>query len=441
MKKRISILFLLILLLSPYASAHSPRVTGIIHYRGGFLVLTHYSNNTTQLWFFEPGKGLKLLNATFPNLAFIHSTGDRVLMYQNLSDIYSAPDVQLYTYDGKFHHLSDFNGVTDCGDKLYIYWNGEFYLLFQPWDACQMTGYNWYAIVDGSIFKLSGEDRGWSTVRIHSKRYVDNLQVVPHGYMVGYTDFYTQLTTLRLVTLSSTGIQIKNITFGNLYADWAGACFNGTHFATILGNWMEVPVNNESVLRFYLAIINTRGNYKIIPLDSIPSNNNVSLELLGSHGRNWVVRKYRYWKLFNSSRGFYYTTKTISYFLVSPKGVVELSNNTKITATCRRNYPQIVFEGRQVVKSPLKLNGKKVTINGTLLLYGEKSFKLPFKATTVDCGNGCLLSNGVELAYFDGSNVKLVKFPLNQAIVRWLTLLGITFNLLFAVWLMKARRQ
>ncbi|NJE45885.1 hypothetical protein E3E35_00365 [Thermococcus sp. GR7] len=440
MKKRISILFFLILLLSPYASAYSPRITGIIHYRGGFLVLTHYPNNTTQLWFFEPGKGLKLLNATFPNLAFIHSTGNRVLMYQNLSDIYSAPDVQLYTYDGKFHHLGDFNGVTDCGDKLYIYWNGEFYLLFQPWDACQMTGYDWYAIVNGSIFKLPGDDRGWSTVRIHSKRYVDNLQVVPHGYMVGYTDFYTQLTTLRLVTLSSTGIRIKNITFGNLYADWAGACFNGTHFATILGNWMEVPVNNESVLRFYLAIINTRGDYKIIPLDSIPSNDNVSLELLGSYDGKWVVKKYWFRYLSNSSGG-YKKTKTLGYFIVSPKGVVEVGNETKVTAICRRNYPQLLFEGRHVVKSPLKLKGRSVAINGTILFYAGRTFKLPFNATLADCGNGCLLSNGKELAYFNGVRVEIVKFPSNQAMIHWLILFGITFTLLLAVWLMKARRQ
>ncbi len=437
--KNVLIPILIFVLLSPYASAHSPRITGIIHYRGGFLVLTHYPNNTTQLWFFEPGKGLKLLNATFPNLAFIHFTGDKVLMYQNLSDIYSAPDVQLYTYDGKFHHLGDFNGVTDCGDKLYIYWNGEFYLLFQPWDACQMTSYDWYAIVNGSVFKLPGDDRGWSTVRIHSKRYVDNLQVVPHGYMVGYTDFYTELTTLRLVTLSSTGIRIKNITFGNLYADWAGACFNGTHFATILGNWMEVPVNNESVLRFYLAIINTRGDYKIIPLDSIPSNDNVSLELLGSYDGKWVVKKYRFRYLPNSPRG-YKKTKTLGYFIVSPKGVVEVGNETKITAICRRDYPQLLFEGKHVVKSPLKLKGRSVSINGTLLIYDGKTFKLPFNATIGDCGNGCLLSNGRELAYFDGSGVEPVKFPLNHAMTRWLTLFGITLTLLIIGWLAKVRR-
>ena len=439
MKNYVFVFFFLILLSSPYASAYSPKITGITHYHDGFLVLTHYSNNTTQLWFFEPGRGFKLLNATFLNLTFIHSNGKRVLMYRNLSDIYSAPDVQLYVYDGELHHLGDFNGVTDCGDDLYVYWNGEFYLLFQPWDACQMTGYDWYAIVNGTIFKLPGGDRGWSTVCTHSKCYVDNLQVLPHGYMVGYTDFYTELTTLRLVTLSSSGIRIKNITFGNLSADWAEACFNGTHFATILGNWMELP--SPSTLKFYLAVIDTGGDYKIVPLDSIPSNENVSLELLGSHGGNWVVRKYRYWRLFSSSRGFYYKTETISYFLVSFRGVVEMSNETNITATCQRNYPQIVFEGRQVVKVPLKLNGKNVTINGTLLLYNGKSFKLPFNATIADCGNGCLLSNGERLVYFNGHAVEPVKFPRNQAETTRLILLGITLMLLIIGGLAKARRR
>jgi|GEM_PF-3335738 len=439
MKNYVFVFFFLILLSSPYASAYSPKITGITHYHDGFLVLTHYSNNTTQLWFFEPGRGFRLLNTTFLNLTFIHSNGKRVLMYRNLSDIYSAPDVQLYVYDGELHHLGDFNGVTDCGDDLYVYWNGEFYLLFQPWDACQMTGYDWYAIVNGTIFKLPGGDRGWSTVCTHSKCYVDNLQVLPHGYMVGYTDFYTELTTLRLVTLSSSGIRIKNITFGNLSADWAEACFNGTHFATILGNWMELP--SPSTLKFYLAVIDTGGDYKIVPLDSIPSNENVSLELLGSHGGNWVVRKYRYWRLFSSSRGFYYKTETISYFLVSFRGVVEMSNETNITATCQRNYPQIVFEGRQVVKVPLKLNGKNVTINGTLLLYNGKSFKLPFNATIADCGNGCLLSNGERLVYFNGHAVEPVKFPVNQAETTRLILLGITLTLLIIGGLAKARRR
>ena len=443
MSRKTIVLFILILLFFPYTSAYSPKITGITHYHDGFLVLTHYSNNTTQLWFFEPGKGFRLLNATFLNLTFMHSNGKRVLMYRNLSDIYSAPDVQLYVYDGELHHLGDFNGVTDCGDDLYVYWNGEFYLLFQPWDACQMTGYDWYAIVNGNgtIFKLPGGDRGWSTVCTHSKCYVDNLQVVPHGYMVGYTDFYTELTTLRLVTLSNGEIQVKNLTFGNLYAKWSGACFNGTHFATLLGNWMELPY--VSTLKFYLAVIDTRGNYRIIPLDSVPSNENVSLELLGSHGGSWVVRKYRYWILFNpnSSSGFYYKTKTMPYFLVSPRGVVELSNDTKITATCQRDYPQIVFEGRHVVESPLKLNGKNVTINGSLLLYSGMTLKLPFNVSIADCGNGCLLSNGEELAYFDGYTVKPIKLPVNRAMIRWLSLLGVTFALLFIGGLAKARRR
>jgi len=439
MKNYVFVFFFLILLSSPYASAYSPKITGITHYHDGFLVLTHYSNNTTQLWFFEPGRGFRLLNTTFLNLTFIHSNGKRVLMYRNLSDIYSAPDVQLYVYDGELHHLGDFNGVTDCGDDLYVYWNGEFYLLFQPWDACQMTGYDWYAIVNGTIFKLPGGDRGWSTVCTHSKCYVDNLQVLPHGYMVGYTDFYTELTTLRLVTLSSSGIRIKNITFGNLSADWAEACFSGTHFATILGNWMELP--SPSTLKFYLAVIDTGGDYKIVPLDSIPSNENVSLELLGSHGGNWVVRKYRYWRLFSSSRGFYYKTETISYFLVSFRGVVEMSNETNITATCQRNYPQIVFEGRQVVKAPMKLNGKNVTINGSLLLYSGRTLKLPLNVTIADCGNGCLLSNGERLVYFNGHAVEPVKFPVNQAETTRLILLGITLTLLIIGGLAKARRR
>ncbi|NJE62069.1 hypothetical protein [Thermococcus sp. 21S7] len=438
MKKRIYILFFLILLLSPHTVASPLGITGMAHYQDGFLILTRFTNNTTQLWLFEPGRGFKLLNATFLNLTFIHSNGKRVLMYRNLSDIYSAPDVQLYVYDGELHHLGDFNGVTDCGDDLYIYWNGEFYLLFQPWDACQMAGYDWYAIVNGSILKLPGEDRGWSTVLFHSKRYADNLQVVPHGYLLGYTDFRTGLTSLRLVTLSNGEIRVKNITFGNLSAKWSEACFNGTHFATLLGSWMGLPY--VSTLKFYLAIVNTTGDYKIIPLDSIPLDENVSLELLGSYNGNWVVRKYRYWRLFSSSRGFYDKAKTLSYFLVS-RGVVKMSNETNVMATCRRNYPQIVFEGRQVIKAPLKLNGKNVTINGTLLLYGGNTFKLPFNVTLADCGNGCLLSNGKELAYFNGNDVKTIKLPENQTENIWLSLLVAVFSLLLIGWLVKMRRQ
>ncbi|WP_461864063.1 hypothetical protein [Thermococcus sp.] len=352
-----SVLFLLFLLVSlPFVSAEPFKVIGAIHYHDGFLALTHNSNNTTQLWFFEPDVGFRLLNATFLNLTFIHSTGNRVLMYQNLSDVYSAPDIQLYTYDGKLHHLGDFNGVTDCGDTLEIYWNGEFYLLFQPWDSCQMRGYDWYTVVNNTVYQILNDDRSYSTICVHSGCYVGNLQVVPHGYLVGYTNFDTDITSLRLITLSSSGIRMKNITFGNLSVGWSGACFNGTHFATLVDNWVSVAFYNETTGKFYLGIINTTGNYRLVFLDSIPASENISFSLLGSYDGKWVVRKYRYWASWNSSTGWYLKKKTLSYLLISPEGVTEVDNATNLTPVCRQNWPLLIFKGRTPVKNPLFLN-------------------------------------------------------------------------------------
>lgn len=274
--KRLVGLLVLSLLFSPYLLASPLQVRGgIAHYRDGFLVLTAgSSSNTTQLWLYWPGKGFKLLNETFPNLTFVHSSGERVLLYRNVSDVYSAPDIQFYVYDGALHFAGGFNGVTDCWDELSMYWNGKFYMIFQPWEACQMTGYNWYALVNTTVYPLLDDDRGGrSTVCTGSKCYVGNIQMIPpNGYLVGYTNFYTEITNLRAVVFTPSGIKIENITFGNLSAEWGGgSCFNGTHFGVLVDNYADIAFHNETVWRFYLGIINTTGNYTLIPpLDSVP---------------------------------------------------------------------------------------------------------------------------------------------------------------------------
>ena len=154
--KKLLIPILMLVLLSPYASAYSPKITGIIHYRSGFLVLTEGpTNNTTQLWFFEPEKGLNLLNATFPDLTFIHSIGKRVLLYRNLSKGPYLQDFELYVYDGKLHHLGNYSERDNWGIGSRIYWNGKFYLFLEAdWSTQRGDYYNWHVIVGDEIRKV-----------------------------------------------------------------------------------------------------------------------------------------------------------------------------------------------------------------------------------------------------------------------------------------------
>lgn len=70
-----------------------------------------------------------------------------------------------------------------------------------------------------------------------------------------------------------------------------------------------------------------------------------------------------------------------------------------------------VFDWGQPVEIPMELNGKRVVINGTALHYGKMVIKLPFSPKMGDCGNGCLFSDGRELVYFDGKNIKPINLP------------------------------
>ncbi|WP_258083240.1 hypothetical protein [Thermococcus thermotolerans] len=438
MKERVVpvfVFFFLSFLISSNVLASEPEITGIIHYHDGFLVLTHHSNNTTQLWFFEPGKGFKLLNATFPNLTFIHSTGDSVLLYRNLSKGPYLQDFGLYIYDGKLHFLGNYSETDNWGVGSEIYWNGKFYLFLEAdWSTQRGDYYDWYAIVGDKIYRVFPPSPD-------SSLYLLGVWELPSGYLIEGNDPMSYQSELFLIALNGSRLVFRNLTPANLSV--GGLCFNGTHFAALDSNWFKVIFYNASVWKYYLQIISPNGNYWLIPIDSFAKEKgeHVYLDLLGYQGGEWVVRKYLYWcnRTGNYSRSCH--ERTLNYFLVSRKGVEKIGNSSNLTGTCRRNYPQIVFKGRQVVKSPLKLNGKDVTINGTLLSYDGKSLKIPFNVILADCSNGCLLSNGKELAYFDGYTLKPIKLPVNRVMIRWLSLLGVTFVLLFIGGIAKARRR
>lgn len=441
--KRLVSLLLIISLITPQTIAYHPQIAGIAHYRDGFLVLTAgSSSNTTQLWLYEPGKGFKLLNETLPNLTFVHSSGKEVLLYRNVSDVYSAPDIQFYVYDGALHFAGGFNGVTDCWDELSMYWNGKFYMIFQPWEACQMTGYNWYALVNTTVYPLLDDDRGRSTVCTGSKCYVGNIQMIPNGYLVGYTNFYTEITNLRAVVFTPSGIKIENITFGNLSAEWGGSCFNGTHFGVLVDNYADIAFYNETVWRFYLGIINTTGGYTLIPLDSVPKGKNISLSLLGSYDGRWIVRKYRYWYSWNPTTGRNSGEETLGYLIVSPSGGIEVSKSLNVTPICEQNWPLLVFRGRSPVDNTPLLNGCEVNINESILTYQGRSFELHFSPKMGDCGNGCLFSDGRELVYFNGSGVQLVEFPKKNTIgTGIIVVLGLVFAAMLIVFAVKWARD
>jgi len=434
MKKYI---FMLILLFSPYVLASGPEVTGIIHYHDGFLVLTHNSNNTTRLWFFEPGKGFKLLNATFPNLTFIHSNGNSVLLYRNLSKGPCLQDFGLYTHDGKLHFLGNYSETDNWGVSSRIYWNGKFYLFLEAdWSTQRGDYYNWYAIVGDKIYKVFPPSSD-------SSLYFLGVWELPGGYFVEGEDPMSYQDQLFLTALNGSRIVFRNLTPANLSV--GSLCFNGTHFAALDTNWFKVIFYNASIWEYYLQLISSNGNYQLIHVDSFAKEKgeHVYLDLLGYTEGGWVIRKYKHWCNRTGNYSVKCHERTLAYFLVSQEGVKKLDNTSNLTASCIRSKPQPVFGGEVPIKHRLVLKGENVTISGTLLLYGGKSFNLPFNVTLADCGNGCLLSNGKELAYFDGYRVELVKFPLNlnQTVIRWPTILGITFTLLLIRWLIKARRR
>ncbi|NJD98932.1 hypothetical protein E3E26_03900 [Thermococcus sp. LS1] len=449
MRKYILLIFLLHLFLSHYVLADSPEITGIIHYHDGFLVLTQGSaNNTTQLWFFEPGKGFKLLNATFPNLTFVHSNGERVLLYRNLSNPY-FPDFQLYTYDGKLHFLGNFTGIDDLYDASAIYWNGEFYFFFEIEGTFKVGLYHWYAIVNNSIYSLikpSDIDKEYSfaCTWLDDSCYLGDIQSVPHGYLVVYTPFSSYWGEPQLVKLNGSELVIKNLTEDGLSSDWVlpnldghyegFLCFNGTHFATIMHNANQLLFNNSTVWTRYFEIINLNGSYRLIPLGSIPRESNLSLTFAGTYNGKWIIRKDYWWKPEKGQIPKWHR-KVLEYILISSKGIEEVENATDITPVCRKNRPQVVFIGRRPVKGTLKFNGSEVTVNGSVLYHKGNAFKLPFKPKIADCGNGCLLSDGRRLAYFDGNGVRIVEFPGERSLERsYLAALGIAVIVLLLAW-------
>jgi len=435
MKNYVFVFFFLILLSSPYASAYSSEVTGIIHYHDGFLILTHYSNNTTQLWFFEPGKGFRLLNATFLNLTFIHSTGDRVMLYRNLSEGPYLQNFELYTYDGKLHLLGNYSERDNWGVSSRIYWNGKFYLFLEAdWSTRRGHYYNWYAIVGNKIYKVFPPSRD-------SSLYFSGVWELPGGYFVEGEGPMSYQNQLFLIALSGSRIVFRNLTPANLSV--GGLCFNGTHFAALDSNWFKVIFYNASIWKYYLQLISLNGNYQLISVDSFAKEKeeHVYIDLLGYREGAWVIRKYKYWCNRTGNYSMECHERTLNYFLVSPEGVKNVDNTLNLSASCIRSEPQTVFGGEVPIKARLVLKGENVTINGTLLSYDGKSFKLPFNVTIADCGNGCLLSNGKELAYFDGYTVKPIKLPVNRAMIRWLELLGALFALLLIGWLAKIKRH
>ena len=437
MRSSLLVFCVVLMVLTPsFVSAEPLRVTGITHYHNGFLILVNLtSNDTTQLWFFEPGKGFRLLNATFPNLAFIHSTGDSVLLYRNLSKGPYLQDFELYTYDGKLHFLGNYSETDNWGVSSRIYWNGKFYLFLEAdWSTQRGDYYNWYAIVSDKSYKVFPPSSD-------SSLYFLGVWELPDGYFVEGEDPMSYQDELFLVALNGSSVVFRNLTPVNLSV--GGLCFNGTHFAALDSNWFKWISYNSSVWKYYLQIISPNGGYRLVLLGSYSEgwDEHIYLDLLGYRKGAWVIRKYRYWcnRTGNYSRKCH--ERTLNYFLVSSEGVEKVDNTSNLTASCIRSEPQTVFGGEVPIKPRLVLKGKNITINGTLLSYDGKSFKLPFNATIVDCSNGCLLSNGKELAYFDGYTVKPVKLPVNRSMIRWLSLLGVTFTLLLLGGLAKVHRH
>lgn len=85
----------------------------------------------------------------------------------------------------------------------------------------------------------------------------------------------------------------------------------------------------------------------------------------------------------------------------------------------------------------MELNGKRVVINGTALHYGKMVIKLPFSPKMGDCGNGCLFSDGRELVYFDGKNIKPINLPEENTTKKLLTVGIVALSCLLAVYTIK----
>ena len=400
--KRIVGLFLLSLLFSSYVLTSPLPVKGIIHYHDGFLVLTAgSSNNTTQLWFFEPGKGFKLLNATFPTLTFVHSNGEEVLLYQNSSDHHYLQRFHLYVYDGELKSLGDYTEFDEIGMDSRIYWNGEFYLFLEiDWTTQEGSSYNWYAILDSSIYRLFPEEG--------ENRYFSGVWWIPHGYAIIGWDPESYRRELFFVTLQDSHLSLVNLTPANLSVD--GLCFNGTHLGTLVSNRFELISDNVSTLRYYLQTISINGEYVLIPIAVFDrkGEKNITIELMGYTDGKWILKKVYSWWDISELKAHH---RILGYITVSHKGITELTNKTSFTTVCEMVDPRKVFGWGRPVKMPLELRGKRVVVNGTVLRYGERVLRLPFNPKIADCGNGCLLSDGKELAYFNGGQIGVARFP------------------------------
>ncbi len=421
--------FLLSLIFSSYVLTIPLPVKGIIHYHDGFLVLTEgSSNNATQLWFFEPEKGFTLLNATFPNLTFVHSNGEEVLLYQNSSDHHYLQRFHLYVYDGEPKSLGDYTEFDEIGMDSRIYWNGEFYLFLEiDWTTQEGSSYNWYGILDSSIYRLFPEEG--------ENRYFSGVWWIPHGYAIIGWDPESYRRELFFVTLQDSHLSLVNLTPANLSVD--DLCFNGTHLGTLVSNRFELISGNVSTLRYYLQTININGEYVLIPTAVFDrkGEKNITIELMGYTDGKWILKEvYSWWDI----SGLKAHHRILGYITVSHEGIAELTNKTNFTTVCEMVEPRKVFGWGRPVKMPLELRGEKVILNGTVLHYEKRVLNLPFKPKIGDCGNGCLFSDGRNLAYFDGNSVRILDsseghFP------KWdyLFALGIVVIMLLLVWKLK----
>ena len=426
--RKFPVLFLLFLLVSPsLVSAGHFEVTGIVHYRDGFLILTHNSNNT-QLWFFEPGKGFTLLNATFPNLTFVHSNGEEVLLYQNSSDHHYLQRFHLYVYDGELKSLGDYTEFDEIGMDSRIYWNGEFYLFLEiDWTTQEGSSYNWYAILGSSIYRLFPEEG--------ENRYFSGVWWIPHGYAIIGWDPESYRRELFFVTLQDSHLSLVNLTPTNLSVD--GLCFNGTHLGTLVSNRFELISGNVSTLRYYLQTININGEYVLIPIAVFDRNGekNITIELIGYTDGKWILKKVYSWWDISELKAHH---QILGYITVSHEEIAELTNKTNLTTVCEMVEPRKVFGWGRPVKMPLELRGERVVLNGTVLHYEKRVLGLPFKPKIGDCGNGCLFSDGRNLAYFDGNSVRILDSPEGH-FPKWdcLFALGIVVIMLLLVWKLK----
>lgn len=429
--KRLVGLLVLSLLFSPYLLASPLQVRGIAHYRDGFLVLTAgSSSNTTQLWLYKPGKGFKLLNETFPNLTFVHSSGKEVLLYQNSSDHHYLQRFRLYVYDRELEYLGDYLEFDDYGVGSRIYWNGEFYLFLEiRWTTQEGSSYSWYAIINGSIHRLLPNEK--------EGMYFSGVWQIPHGYVIMSWEPESYRRELFFITLQNSHPSLMDLTPSNVSVE--GLCFNGTHIASLISNRFRLISDNVSTIKYYLQIINMSEESKLVPLEAFDSKENVTLKLLGYTDGKWILKRvYSWWNVSELKTHH----RTLGYITVSSGGIVEFPNSTIFKPVCKMVKPQKVFDWGQPIEIPMELNGKRVVINGTALHYGGMVIKLPFSPKMGDCGNGCLFSDGEKLVYFNGSDVQLVEFPRKNTIgTGFIVVFGLVFAAMLIVLAVKWARD